>query len=68
MREKKKRREPSNMTKVQSYMMLVLHNVRMVPSNVKKKNERTIKYDKSTIIYNVGTTQCVDSTIKCEKK
>ena len=25
------------MTKVQSYVMLVLHNVRMVPSNMRKK-------------------------------
>ena len=30
-------REPPNVTKVQSHVMLVLHNVRMVPSNMKKK-------------------------------
>ena len=35
--EKKKMREPSNMTKVQSYIMLVLHNVWIVPSNVRIK-------------------------------
>ena len=28
---------PPNVTKVQSHVMLVLHNVRMVPSNVRKK-------------------------------
>ena len=35
--EKKKIRELPNVTKVQSHMMLVLHNVRIVQSNVKKK-------------------------------
>ena len=33
----KKIRELPNVTKIQSYVMLVLHNVRMVPSNVRKK-------------------------------
>ena len=33
------------MTKVQSHMMLVLHNVRMVPLNV-KKNKGTTECDK----------------------
>ena len=33
----KKIRELSNVTKVQSHVMLVLHNVRIVPSNVRKK-------------------------------
>ena len=32
----KKIMKPTNLTKVQSHMMLVLHNMRMVPSNVKK--------------------------------
>ena len=32
----KKISEPRNVTKVQSHVMLVLHNVRMVPSNMKK--------------------------------
>ena len=35
--KEKKKREPPNVTKVQSHMMLVLHNVRMVPLNVRKK-------------------------------
>ena len=33
----KKIRKPPNVTKVQSHVMLVLHNVRMVLSNVRKK-------------------------------
>ena len=48
--------------------MLVLHNMRMIPSNVRKKNEETTECDKSTITYDVGTAQCEDETIKCEKK
>ena len=49
-------------------MMLVLFNVRMIPSNMGKKNKGIAKYDKSTITYDVGTTQCEDDTIKYEKK
>ena len=33
----KKVREPPNVTKELSYVMLELHNVRMEPSNVRKK-------------------------------
>ena len=33
----KKKMEPPNVTKVQSHVMLVLHNVRIVPLNVRKK-------------------------------
>ena len=33
----KKINEAPNVTKIQSYVMLVLHNVRFVPSNVRKK-------------------------------
>ena len=33
----KKIKEPPNMTKIQSHMMLVLHNLGMVTTNVKKK-------------------------------
>ena len=47
--------------------MLVLHNVRMVPLNV-RKNKGTTKCDKSTIIYDVSTTQCEDGIIKYETK
>ena len=56
------------MTKVQLHVMLVLHNVRMVPLNVRKKNKRTTERDKSSVTYNIGTAQCEDEIIKCEKK
>ena len=32
-------REPPNVTKVQSHVKLVLHNMRMIPSNVRKIRE-----------------------------
>ena len=55
------------MTKVQSYVMLVLYNVGMVPSNVKeKKKKRITECDKSTITCDVSTTQCDVSTTQCE--
>ena len=43
------------MTKVQSHVTLVLHNVRMVLSNVRKKNNGTTEYDKSAVTCDVGT-------------
>ena len=46
--------------------MLVLHNVRIVPSNV-KKNNGTTECD-STITCDFGTALYEDGTIKCEKK
>ena len=45
--------------------MLVLHIVRMIPSNV-RKNKGTTECNKSTIICNINTTQCGDGIIKCE--
>ena len=51
------------MTKVQSHMMLVLYNVRMVSSNV-RKNKGTTEYNKSTVTCDVRITQCEDDTIK----
>ena len=48
--------------------MLVLHNVKMVPLNVRKKNKRTTERDKSLVTYDIGTAQCEDEIIKCEKK
>ena len=53
------------MTRVQSHVMLVLHKVRMVSSNV-RKNKGTTECEKSTITCNVSTTQCEDSIIKCD--
>ena len=63
----KKIRELPNVTKVQFYVMLILHNVRMIPSNV-RKNKGTTKCDKSIVTCNFGTVQCEDNTIKCEEK
>ena len=51
----KKIREPLNVIKVQSHMLLVLSNVTIKLSNVRKKYKGTIECDKSTIIYDVGT-------------
>ena len=47
--------------------MLVLHNMRMEPLNVRKE-KGTTECDKSTVIYNVDTTECEDRTVKCEKR
>ena len=49
-------------------MILVLHNVKIVPSNVRKKKKETNECDKSTVTYDVSTTQCENGTIKCGKK
>ena len=48
--------------------MLVLHNMKMVPSNVKKKKKRTTECDKSTVTCDVSTALYKTGTIKCEKK
>ena len=50
-------------------MILVLHNVKIVPSNVRKKKERgTTKYDKNIVTWDIDIAQYEDGTIKCEKK
>ena len=56
------------MTKELSHVMLKLHNVRMEPSNVRKKSKGTTKYEKKTVTRDVGIAQCEDRTIKYEKK
>ena len=33
-----------------------------------EKNKGTNKRDKSTVTFDVGTAQCDDETVKCEKK
>ena len=48
--------------------MLESHNVRMEPSNVRKKSKRIAQCEKRTVTYDVGIAQCEDETIKCEKK
>ena len=65
---KKKVREPHNVTKKLSYMMLESHNVRTELSNVRKKSKGTTKCEKRTVTCDVETTQCENGTVKCEKK
>ena len=40
----------------------------MVLSNVRKKKKGITECDKSTVTWDVGTAQCENGTIKCEKK
>ena len=49
--------KPSNMTIVQSYMILILPNVMIEPSNVskKKKKKGTTECDKNIVICDVST-------------
>ena len=70
------------MIKVQSHVMLVLHNVKMVSSNVRKKikkppNVTKVQSDVMLILHNLrivlsnlrknkGTTECDKSTITCD--
>ena len=63
----KKKREPLNVTKKLSHVMLKLHNMRMKPSNV-RKNKGTIKCDKRIVTCDVGAVQCEDEIVKYEKK
>jgi len=69
-------------TKVQSLVMLVLHNVRMVSSNVRKKiielpNVTKVQSHAMLLLHNVrmvlsnvrknkGTTECDKSTVTCD--
>ena len=64
---RKKIREPLNVTKVHSHMMLVLQKVMMVPSNVRKKIGEP-ECDKSIVTCDVSTTKCENCTIEYEKK
>ena len=48
--------------------MLELHNMRMKPSNGRKKSKGTTKCEKRIITCDVGTAQYKDGTVKCEKK
>ena len=64
---RKKIKNSSNVTKVQSYVTLVLRNARMAPSNV-RKNKETMECEKSTVTCDVEPAQYEDGIIKCEKK
>ena len=59
--------EPSKYHRVRSNVMLVLPNMTMELSNV-RKNKETIECDKSAITYDISTAQCEDDIIKYEKK
>ena len=48
--------------------MLVLHNVRIVQSNMRKKKKETTECDKSIVTCDISTTQCKDGSIKSEEK
>ena len=56
------------MRKELSHVMLELHNVRIEPSNLRKKSKGTTKSEKRIITYDVGIAQCEDETVKCKKK
>ena len=64
----KKVKESPNVTKELSYVILKPHNVRIEPSNVRKKKVRELPNVKKTVTCNIGTAQCEDETVKCEKK
>ena len=80
--KKKRKRELPDVTKVQLHMMLVLYNVRMVLSNVRKKirklpNVIKIQSHVMLVVYNVRmvssnvrknkeTTECDKSTVTCD--
>ena len=49
-------------------MMLVLFNVMMESLNVSKKNKRTIKCDKNTVIFDVSLPNVMIELSKCKKK
>ena len=68
VRQKRKKREPSNVTTVKSYVMLILHNVKIESSNVIIIKKGTTKCDKSIIKCDVGTAECDNGIIKCEKR
>ena len=48
-------KEPLNVTTVQLHVMLELHNVRMEPSNMIKKNKGTTECEKRTVICDIRT-------------
>ena len=71
----KKVREPQNVKKELTCdknridVMLVLFNITIEPSNLRKKKRKgTTICDKRTVTCDIGTAQCEDETVKCEKK
>ena len=62
-----KNRVPLNVTKIESDAILVLLNVTMEPSNL-RKNKRTTICDRRIVKFDIGTAQCDNGTIKFEKQ
>ena len=48
--------------------MFLLHNMRIEPSNIRKKKKEPPNVTKNTVKCNIGTGYCEDETVKCEKK
>ena len=48
--------------------MLVLLNMTIKPSNLRKKKNGTTICDKRTVKYDIEIAQCDNGTVKCEKK
>ena len=48
--------------------MLELHNVRMEPSNMRKKSKKTTKCEKRIVTWDVETIQREDEIVNCEEK
>ena len=57
------------MTKIQSHVMLVLRNVRMVPSNVRKKIREppNMKKVQSYVMFVLHNVRIVSSNVKNKK-
>ena len=55
------------MRKELTHVMLELHNVRM-NRQMWEKSKGTTKCEKRTITFDVGTAQCEDEIVKCDKK
>ena len=64
---RKKVREPPNVRKKLSYVILELHNVRMKLSYV-RKNKGIAECDKRIVTCDIGAVQCEDEIVKYEKK
>ena len=48
--------------------MLILFNITIEPSNLRKKKKGTAICNKRIVKCDVGTTQCEVGTVKCEEK
>ena len=56
------------MRKKLSNIMLKLHNVSMELSKVRKKVREPPNVRKKIVTCDIGTVQCMDRVVKCEKK